>query len=170
MGIPVTDAGPMFNGDSPSTIAFFPYQLCDQFITAHHVSSEQIEQMGSFAEFNPEVGSSFLHVQNRLTDLKTIITRRHLYREIVFPRTILSKPMWLNQRSESPSKQYRDISSDACDEKCFDDDQCFQWSYETATQTCSLVYEYVMLGQPHEGYTSGWQAFRFRALAEQLCH
>ena len=170
VGVPLTDAGPMFNGDSPSTIAFYPGQLCNPFITAHHVPSEEIEQMGSFAEFNPEVGPPFVQFQSRLTDRKTIIMRRHLYREIIYPRTILSRPMWLNQRSESPSKQYHDISSDACDEKCFNDDQCFQWSHETATQTCNLVYEYAMLGQPHEGYTSGWQAFRFRALAEQPCH
>ena len=61
VGIPLTDAGPMFNGDSPSTIAFFPSQLCDPFITAHHVPSNQIEQMGCFAEFNAEVCSLFLH-------------------------------------------------------------------------------------------------------------
>ena len=70
VGIPLTDAGPMFNGDSPSTIAFFPIQLCDPFITAHHVPSNQIEQMGSFAEFNAEVRSFVSAFWSGLTDLQ----------------------------------------------------------------------------------------------------
>lgn len=154
-GIQLTDAWPLFQGESPDRIQYTEGIWCQPVLTQHHMSSQEIASLWTLEQ------SNLLHAPS------ANLLHRDVFNALIRPKLSHRLENWDNGRGhEKPC----DTVSE-CEELCVADETCVQFRY--ASGQCRLANR-VILGVSTEskfGITSGWLLQRVDRLYYGLqCH
>ncbi|CRG83366.1 hypothetical protein PISL3812_00717 [Talaromyces islandicus] len=139
-GIELTDAWPLFQGESPDRIQYTEDIWCQPVLTQHHMSSHAIASLWMLEQTN------LIHATN------SNLLHRDVFHALIRPRLSHLIENWDNGRGYEHAC---DTVSD-CETLCVADDTCVQFRF--ASGQCRLS-DHVKLGVSTVaklGITSGW--------------